>query len=329
LQWRWGSRFAGRWDDVRSIALRVETAGATVDLDAVEVAPAPTKPGESGQLAWVRATAFSGAGRFVSGDGLIVGTDATEALSEADLQEIHKDMARARQFVRREFASLVRESAPATAVTEPVLLIFRDGRSRLRGLRRLGEAWRVSIAEARSEGYTVGQIATATFKPNTGARRPVYLHEALHAIAACELGIMAGHERHSWLQEGLASYLQAAVYPGSMDRKFLIEAFTRPIDSDGGAFKPLERLLSEPVTVQHYIQLSTLVGYLFSENRELLNALVKGVASGEPPAAILAANGTSFEQLQEAWFQWGRSRFSAKTTSTPSFPLPQDFDSAR
>ena len=184
----------------------------------------------------------------------------------------------------------------------------------------------MSISPPKAGGYTVQDVASSTYKPELGPRRPVYLHESVHAIVARDVRLIPGYPPHNALQEAVANFVQICVFPKSLDRGIYAKYFAQPIDpSGGGIFKPLERLFADPVTTKEYAQLASVFAYLLEKEPALLRELAKGSASGISASDVLQKRHTSWQQVQDAWTAWGRQRFAAGGNSNaPIFPLPPE-----
>jgi hypothetical protein len=144
------------------------------------------------------------------------------------------------------------------------------------------------------------------------------------------VGLRTGVDRHTWLQEGLASYLQVCVYPRSLDWRVFRRHFSRPIADDGsGFFKPLKTLLTDRVGMAHYAQLTSLVAFFLEERPDWLRKIAAGLAAGEPIETVLSECGTDFDELQAAWFAWGKRRFvDPQADGATVFAMPQEWQEA-
>ncbi|MEA2708961.1 MAG: hypothetical protein QOF78_1562, partial [Phycisphaerales bacterium] len=258
--WRWDNRRMGDWDDVASIAVVVATPNvARIDLDDVRFTG---QADEKRNADWLLDIAFADRPRKVAhADGLLVATDAVDAFAQADVDWLLANMQHTRAWLRKTFADADRPTddlhAPAA------LLIFNDPAEYPRFYERLGQQWRVEISAPKSQGYTVQDIATSTYDPKLGTRRPVYFHESVHAVAARELRLLSGNSAHAPMQEGIANFLQVSLFPKSLPRAAYVKNFAQPIDASGdGFFKPLEMLFAKPVTTKEYAQLASVVAFL-------------------------------------------------------------------
>ena len=321
--WLWDTRRVGDADEVKWIVLRIDSANVPhVDVDDVRL---EGRADAAAHAAWLLDLAF-GAGqprKQVTADGLMVATEAMDAFADEDLNRLLDDMKRTRAFVRRAFGDAVR---PTDDIPRPAcLLIFNDPDRRAAFLTRLGEAWNVTIRTSTSQGFTVQDIATATYDPALGTRRPVYLHESVHAVVARDLRLLTGHAPHTPVQEGLATYLQLCLHPKSIDRGAFGKAFAQPLDPSGnGFFIPLEKLFAMRATTKHYAQLASVIAYLVDKDEPLLRDLCKGLAEGATAAEVLARRGPTWADLQDGWLDWGREQFQ-RADGEKVFDPPTEF----
>jgi len=320
--WRWDNARVADWDEVRGLALRVESPAKRIELDELRLSGSET---DEQRAQWLMDLAFRSHPRaFVLEDGLLVASDAQPALGKAELFRLLHDMRSARGFVRRVFGEAVQATDELGPVT---LLIFAGPLDEKAFYERLGEQWQAEIRPPTQGGYSVQDIATSTYRAELGPRRPVYVHESVHAIVARDLRLLTGHQPHTPLQEGIASYVQACVHPRSLSRRDLAAQFVKPIDPAGkGLFKPLAMLFDSPVTTNQYAQLASVVAYLAENDVELLRSLARGLAEGQNATRVLQSRGMSWEELQDAWLAWGQRRFAETSDdSTAPFQLPEEF----
>jgi hypothetical protein len=230
-QWRWAVT-VGQWADVREIGVVVETDAEAVFVDDLRfIAPAPAGAD------WVRQVAFEGRdSRSVEADGILIATDATDDLTEAHLQKTLGHVRKARTLLRRIAGDATR---PIDTNTPPSLLIFRDREGMAAFWQRLGVVWLVDIEPPTSGGYTVQDVATSTFDAKVGTDRPVYLHEAVHAMIGHDLRLVTNRAEHWPLHEALANYVQLCVYPESLDPNTFAVQFKKGV-TDKGFFQPLK-----------------------------------------------------------------------------------------
>jgi hypothetical protein len=324
--WRWDNARVGAWSEVRAIALRIESSGAGLSLDDVRLLPG-ARGGASAEptAADLLRLAFPGRPVRTSGDDtLLVATDQLDRFTQGDLDALHDDLVRARALLRRAFADAIR---PLPARTPAMLLIFDTPASERRFYERLGDRWRATIEPPRLGGYTLQDIATSSWSDTHGVRRPVYLHEGVHALMARELRLQSGHGPHRWLHEGVASYVQASVHPTSLPRRALAERLAADLDPAGRVgFVPLATLLNGVIDERHYAQLATLAAYLIEQDPPLLAAVARGLADGEPLEAILQRAGTSLPRLQQQWLAWSRATWPPGDIAHPAFPRPREWD---
>jgi hypothetical protein len=303
--------------------LRIETPAAAVEVDDIRLVGS-ARPGQ--RTEWLLQLAFEARPiTQLEESGMLVATDAPEAFAQADLHRLIEDMHRVRKWVKRVFGPVIR---PVEGEGPVMLLIFSKDENRNEFLERLGTAWRATLPPPQAAGFTVQDLCTATYDPQQGPRRPVYLHESVHGVLAHDLRLPSGHLATSPLQEGIANYLQLCVYPRSLDARTFTVNFNGPIDPSGrGFFKPLKQLFDQRATAQTYAQLSSLVGYLVEENPTLLQAMAAGLAEGQSAQDVLLMHQTNWDALEKAWLQWGRLKFPEKSPLPPRFfTLPAEFE---
>lgn len=321
-RFRWADDRVGDWPEVESLALVLETPGAEVGLDDLRFAPGRAGDGDlDARTAWLLQLAFEGRPvRQARADGLLVATDAPDRFTDADLARLIDHQRRARAAVRRLFGDAVRPVSPDTPA---LLLIFANADGQKSFLDRLGREWAAQIAPPAGGGYTVQDIATSTHDAKVGPERPVYLHESVHALLTRDVRLALNDAADHWLHEGVASFIQASVYPKSLDRRLLRAAFARDIDPQGkGPFKPLSVLTARRVSQRDYAQLASVVAFLVAEKPQWLRAIARGLAEGEPLESILKGQGTTLEGLQDVWFAWGRREYA---TAEPPAPGARPF----
>jgi hypothetical protein len=148
----------------------------------------------------------------------------------------------------------------------------------------------------------------------------VYFHEAVHAMVARRLRLLPGTREHSWLQEGVANFLQLCLYPESLAPQTYPRHFSAPPDGKGKSFfKPIEMLLTGRISTKHYAQLASLVAYMLTRRTDWLRNIALGLSKGKKAEIILSECGTTFKELEEEWFQWGAQRFLGKAGEAKSF----------
>lgn len=321
--WRWGDAHSGSWAEVVCLGLvlpRLDSE-ATVGLAWLDV-----EPGSGRDLGFQLAPLMQADGptRFIQRDHLLLGTDLPDAVDEAALEVLAARFRPIDPWLRRLFGDAVR---PAELDRPIPFLVFASPERRAAFFVALGKAWNVGISPSRAGGYTVQDIATSDWIPAKGVDRPVYVHEAVHAIAARLLRVNPGVGSHGWLQEGLANYLQLALHPASMDPKEYAREFSQPIQATGrGWFRPLSMLLAKRVETSDYPQLASLAGYLIERQAGWLPALARGVADGKPLPTILHGLGTDIDALEAGWFAWGKERHAGpRPADAPHFPRPVEW----
>lgn len=329
---RWGSTRAGRWDEARELALLADGAAA------LEVAEARLTAGTRGDRsadpdpAWIDRLVARVCAGDESGDD-DPGAPATgvwvreaEGFRVVGPGEAPADEAAVARALARlaPIAAWLDEVAPGAARPlddGPIALaVLPDRATYAAFFRALGRRWRVTIEPPRTAGYTVQDVCAVADDPARGLDRPVLLHEVVHAVVARRLRLLPGHERHDWLQEGLATYLQLALFPEAMDRAGWLPLLRglRP----GTPFAPLDGVLEGRAELRHYAQLASVIGFLVAERPGWLGEIALATARGEGLDEALEALGTTREELQRAWLTWARATLAEPTDDERHFPVP-------
>jgi len=325
--WRWSNQRVGDWSEARYLVLNIEIGNGTVGIDDIRLVG-----GERGKMSampkpeWIAGIAFPGGCRSMLKESVFIATDDLENLSENDLKSISERVEPIRKWIRATFKKAVRPIGGDAPVS---LIIFKEMDGYKNFYVRLGDAWNVSIGTPGAGGYTVQDIAASTYSARYGADRPVWFHELVHAIATRELRLIPGQRIHSWLQEGLANYLQLCIYPKSIGRDMIVRNFNQSI-TRRSFFKPLRTLLTGRITTRNYLQLATLTAFLVQEHPDWLDKIALGITSGKDLEKVLEEDiETSFEKLQDDWHAWGKKvfAFDSEPPDGPGrhFPMPSQW----
>lgn len=325
--WRWADGTAGRWADVRGVALVVEEGPRRLWVDDVRLVGPPATGAARLPPRRLDALAFPERAPWVGrGDGVRLVHALDDLPPRDDLEAL---LARL-EPIPRWLDRLAGGAAPPPDPRPLTVLLHADRAAFEAFLGRLGAAWRAGIAPPRAGGYTLQDVPSVVWDAERGLDRPVILHEVVHAWAARRLGLIPGSPAHDWLQEGLANYLQLCLYPESLPAGTYGRLFARPIDPTGGGFfQPLERLTAERAGARRYAQLASVVAFLTAERPAVLAALIRGLARGRTAPAVLAAQGTSLAELQADWRAWGARSFPADGEPAAGagrrFPTPPEW----
>jgi hypothetical protein len=328
-RWRWGEPFGGSPSDIRRHGFRIDELPVTeVRLDDLRLIAPPGEGGVETPKDWLLRVAFAGRDiRVAEADGLLVATDVPDQLTEADLTRILSRMRALRSATRRLFGDAVHQ---VEGLTPPSLLIFRGQGAFIRFFEAVGKEWNVRIIPLPLPGMTVQNIGSAVFDPKQGAERPVFLHESVHVVLANDLRMNCNALPHSWLQEGMAAYVQACAYPELVARRKFAEAFAQPPGAEGASFKPLAELFRRRVDPPEYSQLASLLAYLVTEKPQWLPTVAAELVAGRTAEQAFRKCGTTVPQVEEAWAKWGRARFvDGQAGDDAALPAPEEFRSLR
>lgn len=335
---RWGDR-VGRWSEVRSLGVATY-GGPSLEVDHLRAGAGPRGARSAAPPdGWLAALAFRVAAREAAPEGEDEERDAGPAprpvrieagpvrlLLDPAVKEDAAAAARIGERARHIAAWLDRVAAAAVeplddAPVEVILAADPDGVNRF--LRRLGREWRVDIGSPpRGAGYTIQDIAVIPDDPKLGIDRPVVFHEAVHAVAARRLRIPPGQGPADGLQEGLATYLQFALFPASFDRRQWPAVVER--------WRPLAEAAKDP-GFNDYPGLAGVVAFLVSERPEWLGSLAGSLAHGATfEAAVKAApGGATIAALDRDWRHWARRTLCDKKAppDAPHWPIPAEWSS--
>ncbi len=231
-----------RWTSVRHFAIYGRTA-MDVRIDDVAFVREPGL-GTEIELNELRAIAFpeaaTGAVRAIRSAEYAVLTDG----ADLDLKDLGEALGGLAADLRRQLQFLPPPPRP------PVLLVFANEADYRAFPSRIAERLGSQAGPPGSDGYTVAGVASSFWDPAKGSRRPVFLHEFIHAWLAQAGGLAC---EGGWLHEGVANHGQLRMVP--QDNFAALVA--RSIAS--GAAKPFEDLCTDrPVRTADYWQLLTL-----------------------------------------------------------------------
>jgi hypothetical protein len=171
--------------------------------------------------------------------------------------------------------------------------------------RRLGEHFGATVAAPKADGFSIFGVGMSAYDPAKGWDRPVFVHEAMHG--AIERLLRVG-SNGNWIQEGLASAVQARLHPESLDRAKLADGFAKR----GGPIAPWAQLFAKPrAALTDYAALASVVDFLAERHRDALPKAWDAVRAVRKPLhaeampAIAAAIGVDPAKLEEEWFAWG------------------------
>lgn len=178
---------------------------------------------------------------------------------------------------------------------------------------RLGEHFGATVSPPKVDGLSIFGAGMSSFDPAQGWDRPVFLHEALHGAIERLLGVSSDG---NWIQEGLATAVQAQFHSWTFDRMRLAESFVKR----SGWIVPWSELFAKPrVAMTSYPQIASIMDFLAEKRRDSLPKVWNAVrALKEPlhtcaPEAIATALGTDVKSLEEEWLAWGEHEYARKT----------------
>lgn len=320
--WRWNNTFVGDWSEVKSLKFQIEDRVSQVRIDELYF----EKGTRGAQSAYPSGELYDEIAfenrecRAVERGGYRIASDARDALNDKDINTLAARLTPLPVWLKRIFGDAHR---PLNDQPIPIL-IFGKEEDYLTFVDRLGTALRVSIAEPGAGGYAIQDIASSYIDPEIGADRPVFFHEAVHATVARQLRLLPGAPLHSWMQEGLANYLQLCLFPESLKLETYERLFKEGI-GDSTFFKPLSEILADKVELRHYAQLAVFTCWLATEKTDWLPKLARGLTAGKSAADVLTDLGTGFETVQNEWLRWGRATYKEGEKRERHFEVPPEW----
>jgi hypothetical protein len=329
MHFPWARGRVGDWAAARSLVITIEGELKAAWFDDISFTPgAEGKKSAFPTREWLQDLAFEkDEVRAVNSGDVWIVTGLLEEISAEQLTTLLKKVSAARMWLKNSFGTAYRTADPGRPIS---VMILKTKGEQSNLFARLGASWKMQVMPSNAGGYTVLDIATIPPAPLGKLRspvdRPVYLHEAVHAMVGRDLRIVSGGEFTNWFQEGIANYIQLCVNPESLDRGVYVKNFAKAIDADGKSFfKPMKMLLTTPATSERYAQLASVVAFLAEKRREWLQGIAAGLGEGESIEKILPKMGVSFEGIEKEWVEWGRAAFKDEK-GRGIFETPQEFD---
>ena len=196
---------------------------------------------------------------------------------------------------------------PAPPRPAPLLVFAADGDYRA-FWPRFARRFEAAMAAPRSGGFTALGVASAAAAADPAAIRPVFVHEASHALMGPMLGL---DNRGEWLLEGLATRYQLAF--SGQD----IAPIARAGLADARGRATFEDLLDgEPIPEARYWQAALVIDWMLADparRERLLAALGAMRRRGSTDLRPLARGyfGVPMADLESSWLAWARGRFPA------------------
>lgn len=297
------------WAEVERIAFYFRGPGSAW-IDSIEFLP-----GDFPQASWwtagsLRPIAFPDDRevRALSRKPFLVLTDSPELDGEGLLSAL-KEM---EASVHRDFPMLPEAIGPVP------LIVFARDREYRDFWPRLASKLGAKVRRPAEAGFTALAIATSFADPSPDRVRPVFVHEANHALMQQVTGMALDSE---WFFEGLACRYQVA-----FSREDLGPAILRGL-SDPSHRTPLADLINgKPINVKQYWQATSVVDWLLDDpgRREGLGKAIaemrkKGQTDLRPFAEGLTGKPAS--ALEAEWISWAKKRHDPPPTIDPGRSL--------
>lgn len=283
------------WPEVERIAFFFRGSGSAW-IDSIEFLP-----GEAPGASWWTAAALREAAfpdgrevRVLERQPFLVVTDS----AQLDGPELLRSLAEMNESVRRDFPMLPEAKGPVPLIVFAREEEYRDFWPRLAG--KLG----AKVRRPAEAGFTALAIATSYADPAPEKVRPVFVHEANHALMQQITGIALDSE---WLFEGLACRYQVAY-----SREDLRPAIARGL-ADPANRTPLETLINgKPIGVKQYWQATSVVDWLLADpaRREHLGKTLLGTMRKKGETNLLPylgeLAGMDVDTMEAAWAEWAK-----------------------
>jgi hypothetical protein len=294
---RWSAGTVPRWDEVIQYGFHLRGAG-TIVIDRVEAIEgekggdtAYLSPGRLARLAFGEAPV-----RTLARGQFVILTDA----AHLDLEVVHRALAEMAARVRNDFPHGSSRWGPVPLLVFAEEADYRSFWPRFAGM--MG-----SRANApRADGFTSQGIASSSVSRSGRPVRPVFVHEACHALCTQILGLP---NRGEWLQEALATRYQL-MFSGQSIRQIVQEGIEKR------SYRlPLERLVDgSRIPTNRYWQAATFLEWLLDDakrRKKLDEALADMRARASTDLRPLAATrfGMSIEEMESAWLAWSAERY--------------------
>ena len=280
------------WKDTHRFAFRFRNAGR-IELDGIELVdpPVDTEPSTI-SLEELSILAFGSKGKVHHSRNFAILTDEPRLKPAETFFEL--------DLILKMFLA---DFPGAKLPVQPIPLIIFSKESRYRSFwGDLSTKFNSQGPVPPSGGYAMLGIAGSFYDPAQGSVRPVYLHEACHALIARTFGLAS---QGGWLQEGLANYYQLRW--GKKDSGVFAQNLLA-----GRRLVPLAKLLDgSPVGTKNYAQVALFIEWILATRKERLLPAIRAMAKqGSSSFAPIAQAhfGTSLVVLEREWIDWLKTR---------------------
>ncbi|QDV38232.1 hypothetical protein [Tautonia plasticadhaerens] len=290
------------WDEVDRLGFHLRTDAELV-LDGLELVPGDSEDAAELSVDQLLRDAFGPEAetRVHRRGPFVVLTDSPD-VPEAPLLDALEAMGRR---TREEFPNLPEPTGPVW------LLIFAEDDDYRAFWPRFARRFAGEMGPPGSGGFTALGIASASCLPDDPeAVRPVFVHEASHALMDRMLGVAS---EGNWLFEALGTRYQLDVSGQDLG------PIVRQGLADPKARSPLEELLDgEPVPETRYWQVATVVDWLLDDpgRRAAFHLAVDAMRSrGSTDLRPLAPEflGGDLDELEPEWLDWLRRSYGDDT----------------
>lgn len=300
LRWmRPGDGRVPRWKAIDGFGVFVRDGG-TLEMDRIELIPGDGEDPSILSVKQIATTAFEKTPtRIIERDGFTLITDA-DAL---DADKTFAALATMKKSVERDLPGLHASERSA------VLLVFAQDNAYREFWPRFAALFDAQIGKPTAGGFTAMGIATTSYSDQFGPVRPVYVHEACHAMLADRLRV---GNRGEWLHEGLATRYTLAVSGEKLDR-VVRDALDEP-----GKRMEFDKLVGgEPIPIFRYWQAASVIEWLLEDAgraKRFHKAVASMSDSGSTDLRKIAEPvfGMTLSEMETAWLAWAKAKYEDK-----------------
>ena len=279
------------WKDTRRFAFLFRNSGS-IELDSIELvdAHAHTFPSEL-SLGEISLLAFNHKGTIHQQKNFAILSDEPRLNSSETFSELDRLL----KMILKDFPGIKATNNPI-----PLLVFSKEKRFRTFWT-DLALKFNSQGPVPTSDGYAMLGVAGSFYDSSQGSVRPVFLHEACHALIARIFGIASNG---NWLQEGLANHYQLRL--GNKNTKPFAKNLLKM-----RRIIPLSKLLDgNMVAIEHYSQTALVIEWMISTRKDLLFRAIRAMAeNGSLNIKDIAHShfGKNISELEKEWILWLKS----------------------
>ena len=289
---------APRWEDVDSLGFQFRTP-ARVLLDGLELIAGNEPRAAYPTASMVRELAFGAEApiRELQREPFLVLTDALSIDEDA----LFKPLIAMYDGLRADFPQLDQPRRPV------ILLVFSREADYRAFWPRFAEALDSVLTPPTSDGFTALGIASSSCETDDCRVRPVFIHEAAHALMEQMLGLGSHGD---WLTEGLATRYQLR-----FSGQDLAPIVSSALQNAGERTPWIELLSGGEIRPSRYWQAALIIEWLLDEpqrRRQFDEFLEQVRIHSQTNVQALAQRcfDATLPELEKQWLEWLKARYS-------------------